>query len=300
MSVWDKIEEKLQVSSWRVSIRLTPRETLVVREALNNWADGVIAEAPAWQVAQLMTEVWPWSKKTQEPSKLPSQMTGGGEKAVKSLDPKEVEVVRSLVPNAKARQGDTGQVMALPPKEWERIRKEIETKPDYYDKMMGNQVSSGGLAKKIGDQLQLVMGPQGKSKMVDPGQRQDPDLSGLSSDPTAVQHGPEQFGNMPPPAKTEQPPTLGTTYKQSEPENPLDDFDIDFDEPQEPETFAPASSAKPKRSRKRAPAPAAAGAAPETSASRRARVAKQDMEMMGAGGPEDVKRMTRSGKTRVK
>ena len=273
MNIWEQLNETLQEQTL-VNVKLTTTEAHVVQEALENWADGVIAEAPAWQVAHLMTEFgWPWGKKSSG-QQLRSPMTGGGEKAVKSLDPKEVEVVRSIIPNAKARQGDTGQIMALPPKEWERIKKEIEGKPDYYDKMLGNQISSSGLTKKIGDQLNLATGavPGGK-------------LNGSPSDPTPAQHGAEQFGNQPANSIP-----AGQTHQQHEPEVALDDFDVDFDEPaKEPETFTPAGPAKPKRSHKKksavAPAPAAPAMGdvedPAARAARKKRVAAQDAAMMG-------------------
>jgi hypothetical protein len=274
VNIWEQIISELEEQTL-VSIKLSPREAIVVQEALHNWADGVIAEAPAWQVAQLMTEFgWPWGKKSQVP-KLRSNMTGGGEKAVKSLDPKEVEVVRSIVPNAKARQGDTGQIMALPPKEWERIKGEIEAKPDYYDKMLGNQVSASGLTKKIGDQLQLATGaiPGGKLK--------EPEMQ--------VQHGSEQFGNQPASSIP-----AGPQHAQSEPATALDDFDVDFEEPaREPEQgFTPAASAKPKRSHKKKVAPAGAPVEDPVKARRR-RVAAQDAALMG--GKTEPK-----GKVRVK
>lgn len=298
MSVWDKIEEAMQ--NRPVSVKLTPRQAFVVREALNDWSNEVLESSSAWDALRLMTEWdWPWKKKGGDPEQLRSPLTGDGQKAIKGLDPKEVEVIRQIVPNAKARQGDTGQVMAMPPKEWQRIQAQIEKQADYYDRMLGNEITAATLSKKIGDQVALETGVrQGPSKLL------SPDMSGKPSDPTDVQRGAERYGNVP---SSQISP--GPSYAKQPSQQAPDEFDIDPQEPVDEPGVAPAGSARPKRVRKprskkaataAAPLAAPAEPAPETPASRRARVAKQDMEMMGAKNPEDVKRMTRSGKARVK
>ena len=262
MSTWDKIEEVLEAQT--VGVRLTEREAFVVQEALETWADKIIAEASAWDVLAnfgLLSEWWPFSqKKSAEPSQTRSDMTGGGEKAVKGLDPREVEIVRTFASNAKSRTGNTGEIMALPPKEWQRIKQEIEASPDYYDKLLGNVISASGLVKKIEDQLRGVMGPAAAAKKepIDPG----PGMDGSPEEMTPAIHGSAQFST--------------------------DDFGKPSAEPVSQaggeEPFTPAPAAKPRSARKKVTAPTAppAGApSADDPVSRRKRVAAQDAEMMG-------------------
>ena len=251
MSTWDKIEEALGAQT--VGVRLTEREAFVVQEALETWADKVIAEASAWDVLAnfgLLSEWWPFGqKKSAEQPATRSNMTGGGEKAVKGLDPREVELVRTFASNAKSRTGNTGEIMALPPKEWQRIKQEIEAQPDYYDKLLGNVISASGLVKKIEDQLRGVMGAAASAKKepIDPG----PGMDGAPEEMTPAIHGSAQYST--------------------------DDFG-------KPAGEAPPPAVKPKSSRKKVAAPTAppAGApSADDPVSRRKRVAAQDAEMMG-------------------
>ncbi len=152
MSTWDVIEGVIMAQP--VVLPLTQRELQVVQEAYAAWVRDTLDEASAWDILariELLEEA--------------DEMTA----AVKGLDPKEVNLVRHFKANAKSRTGNTGEVMALTPKEWQRIKQEIEANPEYYDKLLGTEVSAGGLASKIGDQLKLSTGiGMGPSKLMHP------------------------------------------------------------------------------------------------------------------------------------
>lgn len=139
MGTWDLLEQFLLEHP--VEVTLTEAEQAVVAEALENWADARIDEASAWDTLALF--------EADEP-----QLT----KAVKGLSPQEVDLVRQFQGNAKSKTGNTGEVVALPPKTWLSIKKELESNPEKYDRALGNPVSIGGLVKKIGDSLGQVMG----------------------------------------------------------------------------------------------------------------------------------------------
>jgi hypothetical protein len=245
VSAWKELEEALQAQPVRV--KLTQREAFVVQEALGNWANRVLDEASAWDVLEnfrLLAEWWPFSKKSTEKTHPIANMTGGGQKAVKGLDPREVQLVRTFASNAKSKSGETGEIMALPPKEWQRIKQEIESQPDYYDQMLGNVISASGLVKKIEDQLRGEMGgaATAKKEPIDPG----PGMDGKPDDVTPAIHGSDQFNVDP--------------------------------------TGVPAGSPAKKPPRKRAPTPTAPPAGAPSAGdpvSRRKRVAAQDAQMMG-------------------
>lgn len=167
MSVWDKIEEAVQGQP--VEIRFTLRELRTVNEARDSWVDRVLEDASAWTVLRLMIEAQP-------------ELT----KAVKGLVPHEAQLIKHLSRGAQSKTGSTGEVMALAPKEWLRIKQEIDSQPDYYDRMLGGVSTASDISKKIGDQLRLAMGSvpasQPKPKTL-PG----PEFSGKPADPTPIE-----------------------------------------------------------------------------------------------------------------
>ncbi len=141
MSAWDRIEEA--VLSAPVEIRVSPAEALAAREAQRGWAEGIISEASAWAALELVIE---------------ADIGGPLTKAVKGLVPHEAQLVKHMSPGAQSKAGMSGEVMALSPKEWLRIKQEIESQPDYYDRILGGASTAREMSKKIGDQISLAMG----------------------------------------------------------------------------------------------------------------------------------------------
>ena len=125
MTVWNEIEEAL--NRIPVKIRLTAREAIAVREAQEWWTERTLNESSAWAALQVLSEM---------PSFKQRPGTGAGTKAVKGLDSREVQLIRHIKPNAKTKQGNTGEVVALAPQDWLRIAQEIERQPEYYDKQV--------------------------------------------------------------------------------------------------------------------------------------------------------------------
>ncbi len=142
MSAWDIIEGI--ITAQPVALPLVRRELLVVREAHAAWLRRVLEESSAWDILErigLLTE---------------EDMTA----AIKGLSPREIQVIGGVHKGAPLRPkpGHTGEVVALTPREWQSIRQEIESNPEYYDWALGDRGAAGNLSKKIGDRLSLEMG----------------------------------------------------------------------------------------------------------------------------------------------
>lgn len=207
MSTWDLIEQVIMAQP--VALPLSRRELFVVKEAHASWVRRTLDESSAWDVLEnikiLMEsdvdegffDMFKSKDKPQPPKQSPEMTT-----AVKGLDPREVQLIRHFKDNAKAKTGETGEIVALSPKEWMKIKQELEKQPEYYDKLLGNIVSADGLAKKIQNKLDLTMGKGGPSKLLSPDPKPDPALSGNPADPTDIQTGPAMYGNEIPAKKT--------------------------------------------------------------------------------------------------
>lgn len=267
MSTWDLVEKTLNESTL-VPVNLSQREVFVVKEAMSVWVRRTLDEASAWdvlgQVKILMEQemeegFFDMFKGKKEPEhSAPSGENPELTTAVKGLDPREVQLIRHFKGNAKAKTGNTGEVVALSPKEWQRIKQEIEKQPDYYDKLLGNVVSAQGLAKKIEDKLALTMG-KGPSKMVHPDPKPPPELAGKPTDITPSVQGTEKHGSDP-----------GVTAAQMGGASQLGKTG-----------GASPFAKKPTGSAAGAPPNPVSEPKPEDAAARRRRVAAQDAAMMG-------------------
>lgn len=205
MSTWKLIEQAIMAQP--VALPLSRRELYVVKEAHAAWVRNTLDEASAWDVLEnikiLMEtnegffDMFKGQDKQQPPAKQSPEMTT----AVKGLDAREVNLIRQFKGNAKSKTGETGEIVALSPKEWMNIKQQLEKQPEYYDKLLGNVVSADGLAKKIQNKLDLTMGRGGPSKLVSPDPKPDPALSGSPSDQMDVQTGAAMYGNEIPVAK---------------------------------------------------------------------------------------------------
>jgi hypothetical protein len=271
VSTWDLIEQTIMTQP--VALPLSARELYVVKEAHAAWVRRTLDEVSAWDVLEQV-------KILMEAPGDPPELT----KAVKGLDPREVQLIRHFKGNAKSKTGNTGEVVALSPKEWIRIKQEIQRQPDYYDKMLGNVVSADGLAKKIEQQVALATGQKPAQAPPEPVQS-PPELSGKPSDITPFVQGPEQYGNMPPGKSPPQPPTLGTTYKSS-----AQLGQTGGGSPFAKKTGAAAGAP---------PRPVSAPQPEDDAAARRRRVAAQDMRSMGAKSKSDLDKIMASGKVKI-
>jgi hypothetical protein len=240
-----------------VGLRLTAREAVLVQEALSNWSEARIDEASPWDVLALVEA---------GPMQGPPEMT----KAIKGLQPPEVKLIRHFKDNAKSKTGDTGEVVALSPNDWLRIKQEIEANPEQYEQMMGHPVSAVGLAKKIGDQLRLAMGGAAK-----------PHGGALPS------VAPKVAPVSQPKAPAFNAPAQGGAVMGGQPAGPFGNRSSDDEQAKARQAFISA------KNRAMNPAPAAA----EDPEARRRRVAAQDMEMMG--GKDKINQMMRNPRFRA-
>jgi len=200
VSTWELIEQAIMAQP--VALPLSRRELYVVKEAHAAWVRRTLDEASAWDVLENIKILMESDvdegffdmfkgKQQSPPAKQSPEMTT----AVKGLDAREVNLIRQFKGNAKSKTGETGEIVALSPKEWMKIKQELEKQPEYYDKLLGNIVSADGLAKKIQSKLDLTMGKGGPSKLVSPDPKPDPSLGGNPADPTDVQTGAAMYGN---------------------------------------------------------------------------------------------------------
>jgi hypothetical protein len=250
MSAWDIIESL--VMSQPISLPLGRRELYVVREAHAAWVRRTLDEVSVWDVLE----------KVQTLSEAPGGMT----KAIKGLTPHEAQLIQHFDSNVRSKTGNSGEVIALPPKDWQRIRQEIDANPEYYDNLLGGVVSSQDLSKKIESQLSLAMGKKPAAEPKPPTDV-DPELSGDPEEMTPSIQGSDQY-------RMDEPrPDLGQTGGDS--------------------PFASKAGGH------GAPPNPVSAPAPESPEARRRRVAAQDMALMGAKGKGDVDRMTGAGRMKV-
>jgi hypothetical protein len=231
MSAWDEII----IEMWERAIRiaLPPAVASVIREASENYVEQALEESSAWSI-------------------LEAQLNPDLTKPVPGLTKKELEVIQMVQP-VQSKSGGSGEIAMLSPKNWDRIKRELEANREYYQWKLQGQGDMQQVIQKIDHALATEMGA---ARSQPAGQSQQ--LPGKPADIT--------------------PSVQGTDVFQSP-----------------PSAFSPKTGHGSSASAESPPPKAA-----ETSAQRRARVAKQDMEMMGAKTPEDVKRMTQAGKMQVK
>ena len=279
MSTWDLIEKAVMAQP--VAVPLSRREIYVVKEAHASWVKTTLDEASAWDVLENIKILMETNegfmdmfkgKPSSEPEKIGLNRPHSETTAVKGLTPREVQLVRNFKGNAKSKTGETGEIMALSPKEWLKIKQEIQKQPEYYDKLLGDVETSKNLVKKIEDKLALVMG-QGPSKLLAPDIKPPKDLHGNPGDPTDIQTGAAQYGNEIPVKQ----PDIGALGQ----------------------TGGGSPFAKRTGSAAGAPPNTLSGPAPESPEARRRRVAAQDMQSMGAKNKDELDKITGSGKVKA-